>query len=162
MCSPIPRRAERPTLAALPSAPRPGGPPRAAFSLLEVMIAAFVLATGILSSLLVLQRGLQALDTARHLTAATQIMQSEMERLRLKSWTQLQALQDANDTVVPIDAAAPGLPISCSRAITDQKPGMKRIVLTATWQGYDGRPHTARMITNYAQDGLNDYYYTVR
>jgi hypothetical protein len=37
---------------------------------------------------------------------------------------------------------------------------MKEIVLTATWKGYDGRSHTARLITRYGRTGLNDYFYT--
>jgi hypothetical protein len=34
---------------------------------------------------------------------------------------------------------------------------MKQITLTAVWRGYDGREHTARLITRY---GKNDYFYT--
>lgn len=132
-----------------------------AFSLIEVMVAAFVLAFGIVSSIAVLQSGLQALDSARNLTGATQVMQSEMERLRLKSWAQLQQLQDANDTVVAVDGALPGGRFACMREITDRKPDMKQIALIARWHGYDGRLHTARMVTWYCRNGLNDYYYTV-
>ncbi|MBI2497610.1 MAG: hypothetical protein HYV75_06755 [Opitutae bacterium] len=47
------------------------------------------------------------------------------------------------------------------REITDVKTGMKQISLTAAWRGYDGRPHTARLITRYGRNGLNDYFYTV-
>jgi type II secretory pathway pseudopilin PulG len=133
----------------------------AAFTLVEVMVAVLVLAFGIISSIAVLQRGLQALDTARNLTDATQVMQGEMERLRLKSWAQLQQLQAANDTAVPIDSGRPDGRLSCTREITDRKPEMKEIALTASWRGYDGRLHTARMVTRYCHNGLNDYYYTV-
>ncbi len=125
------------------------------------MVAATVLALGIVSSITVLQRGLQALDTARNLTAATQVMQSEIERLRLKNWAQLQALQDSHDTAVTADAGSPNARFTCTREITDYKVDMKQIVLTTTWRGYDGRPHTARMITRYCRNGLNDYFYTV-
>jgi uncharacterized protein (TIGR02598 family) len=137
------------------------GRPAAAFSLLEVVLAAFVLAVGILTSIAVLQRGFQALDTARNLTTATQVMQSEMERLRLKNWAQLQELQDSRDTAVPLDRNLAGTTLSCTRTITDYKAGMKQIVLTSSWQGHDGRQHTVRMVTRYCRDGLNDYYYTV-
>ena len=44
--------------------------------------------------------------TARNLTAASQLMQSEMERVRLMSWAQLQALQDSGQTEVALVNAA--------------------------------------------------------
>jgi type II secretory pathway pseudopilin PulG len=139
---------------------RPNGP-SAGFSLLEVMMAAGVLALGIASSIIVLQRGLQALDTARNLTGATQVMQSEMERLRLLNWAQMEQLEQSHDTWVPIDNAAAGTGLTCTREISDYKAEMKQIVLTASWRGVDGRSHSARMITRYGKNGLNDYFYTV-
>lgn len=133
----------------------------AGFSLLEVMLAAGVLALGIASSIIVLQRGLQALDTARNLTSATQVMQSEMERLRLLNWAQMEQLEQSHDAAVPIDDGAAGAGLTCTREIRDYKADMKQIVLTASWRGIDGRPHWARMITRYGKSGLNDYFYTV-
>ena len=140
-------------------------PPRrrdAGFTLIEVMLAAVVLVLGITTSITTLQSGFQAIDTARHYTHASQVMQSELERLRLKSWAQLQALQDANDTTV----AAPEVTgfdsgaFSCTRRISDLKTDMKEITLVATWRGYDGRTHTTRLITRYGKTGLYDYFYT--
>ncbi len=131
---------------------------RRGFTIVEVMVAAAVLALGIASMITVSQRGLQALDNARNLTAASQLMQSEMERVRLMSWTQLQTLQDSGEAKVPLEGAAGRY--ACSREIRDIRSGMKEITLTATWKGYDGRPHTAKLITRYGRTGLNDYFYT--
>ena len=131
---------------------------RRAFTIVEVMVAAGVLALGIASVITVSQRGLQALDTARNLSGASQLMQSEMERLRLMSWAQLQTLQDSGQTTVTLEDTNGRY--ACSRAITDVKDNMKEITLVATWRGYDGRPHTARLITRYGRTGLNDYFYT--
>jgi Na+-transporting NADH:ubiquinone oxidoreductase subunit NqrC len=149
----------------------------------EVMVAATVLIFGIVTAITTMQRGFQALDTARNLTAAAQLMQSEMERMRLLSWAQLQALQQADNmqqtgnnqtqqsgniqsqqaggAAVALD---PGMTapahFSCTRTITDLKADMKEITLQATWSGYDARAHTARLITRYGKSGLNDYFYT--
>lgn len=125
------------------------------------MVASVVLVLGITSAIVALQRGFQALDTARHLTYASQVMQSELERLRLKSWAQLQALQDASDTTVAVTATA-GLSPSfrCSRTIRDTKTEMKEITLVSAWNGYDGRPHSVRYVTLYSKTGLYDYFYT--
>ena len=131
---------------------------RAGFTIVEVMVAAAVLALGIASVVTVSQRGLQALDTARNLAGASQLMQSEMERLRLMSWVQLQAVQDSGETTVPLEG--PAGRYVCTRQIQDVKANMKEIVLVATWKGYDGRGHTARLITRYGRTGLNDYFYT--
>ena len=131
---------------------------RRGFTIAEVMVSATVLAVGIVGVVTVSQSGLQALDTARNLAAASQLMQSEMERVRLMSWAQMQALQDSGQTAVTLEGA-PGR-YACSREIRDLKTGMKEITLIATWKGYDGRPHTARLITRYGRTGLNDYFYT--
>jgi Tfp pilus assembly protein PilV len=142
---------------------RPGPNARriAAFTLVEVMIAAIVLVLGITTSITTLQRGFQALDTARHTTYASQIMQSELERLRLKSWAQIQALQDsANDTVNIAGVTGMAGSFRCNRAIRDLKTDMKEITLVSSWNGYDGRPHTLRYITRYSKSGLYDYFYT--
>lgn len=124
-------------------------------------MAAIVLVLGITTAITTLQRGLQALDTARHTTFASQVMQSELERLRLKSWAQLQALQDSNETTVSVTGVT-GLSASfrCTRAIRDLKADMKEIILISVWNGYDGRPHVVRYITRYSKSGLYDYFYT--
>ena len=142
---------------ALASPRRPGA---GGFTLVEVMVASTVLIFGIVTAVTTSQRGLQALDTARNLTAATQIMQSEMERIRLLNWTQLEALQQSGDNAVGTAGAAGTARFTCTRAITDVKNDMKQITVTAHWRGYDGREHTVRLITRYGKSGLNDYFYT--
>jgi type II secretory pathway pseudopilin PulG len=131
-----------------------------AFTIIEVMVAATVLIFGIVAAIATLQRGFQALDTARNLTAASQLMQSEMERVRLLSWSQLQALQDSGGTTVATEPGANAARFNCTREISEVKTDMKQITLTAQWSGYDGRAHNARLITRYGKSGLNDYFYT--
>lgn len=140
-----------------PIHPRPSAL-RRAFTIVEVMVAAAILALGLAGVITTSQQGIQALDTARRLSAASQLMQSEMERLRLMSWAQLQALQDSGQTAVALERAADRY--SCQREIRDVKVNMKEITLVAQWKGFDGRPHTARLITRYGRTGLNDYFYT--
>lgn len=154
----------------------PGGDPKTAgrrraaraqgasqgFTLIEVMIAAVVLVLGIVTSITALQSGLQAMDNARNYTTAAQLMQNEMERLRLKSWAQLQTLAQSGDTTVPVPATtrSGGTAVTCTRQITDLKTDMKQIALVTSWRGYDGRTHTAKLVTRYGKTGLYDYFYT--
>jgi Tfp pilus assembly protein PilV len=132
------------------------------FALLEVVIAAAVLLFGIVSALTVLQSGLQAVDSARNYTKAAQLMQNEVERLRLNSWSQLEALQAAGDTHVDVDTRiqSHGTPFTCTRTIRDLKTDMKEITLESTWRNYDGRPQRAELVTRYSKAGLYDYLYT--
>lgn len=148
-----------------PGLPALNVPPPAArrgFTVLEVMVAASVMLFGITTAILTLQRGFQALDAARNLTYASQVMQTELERLRLRSWDQLQALQDAGAASVAVETVAGlgGDGFTCTRTIRDIRTDMKEITLAATWRGHDGRPQTARLVTRYGRNGLYDYFYT--
>lgn len=142
--------------------PRLRGTDQRGFTLIEVMIASIVLVLAITTSITTLQSGLQAVDTARGYTYASQVMQSELERLRLKSWTQMQTLQSSSDTTVEITPVhgTPAASFVCRRTIRDLKTDMKEITLESSWRGTDGRPHSARFITRYGKSGLYDYLYT--
>lgn len=146
----------------VPASTPPTGRPRRAFTLVEVMVASVVLVLGIVTAITAMQRGLQAQDSSRNLSLATQLMQTEMEQLRLKSWVQLTELQAAGETQVTLDSSAGSAAsrFTCTRRITDLKTDLKEITLTAEWRGYDGRAHTARLITRYGRNGLNDYINT--
>src|SRR3954468_20050192 len=124
-----------------------------AFTLLEVMIASIVMILAITTAITTLQHGFQSVDSARNLTYASQVMQSEMERLRLKSWSQIQALQDSGATTVATSAVSGTATASftCQRTIRDLKADMKEITLESSWRGYDGRSHVARFVTRYSK-----------
>lgn len=134
----------------------------AGFTLVEVMIAATVLALGITTAITTLQHGLRSIDTARHYTHASQVMQSEMERLRLKNWAQIQSLQDSKDSIVAAGGVggAAAESFACTRTIQDLRADMKEITLVSTWRGIDGRAHSVRYVTRYSKSGLYDYFYT--
>ena len=137
--------------------------PRArGFSLIEVMVASCVLMLGISGALVTLQRSISSIAQARQLDAASQLMQTELERLRLLNWSQLDALQQSRATAVPVPAGGDFARFTCEREIRDLRDGMKEITLIASWGGLDGRAHTARLVTRYSRSGLNDYFYTTR
>lgn len=131
-----------------------------AFTLVEVMIASLVLVFGIVTAITAMQRGIQAMDRSRQLALATQVLQSEMETLRLKNWEQLETVQSdgAAQSFQPDSAAGSrAAAMTWTRTITTLKADMKEITLTAEWRGSDGRPQSARLVTRYARHGLNDY-----
>lgn len=75
----------------LRSPARPGRRQRRAsgFTILEVALASFVMLFGIVSALTALQAGFRMIDSARYTTLAGQILESQMEKLRLLTWDQL-------------------------------------------------------------------------
>ncbi len=149
----------RPVSEHTPPASRHRG--RAAYTLVEVMVASVVVLLGIVTAITAIQRGFQSLDFARNLATASQLMQSEMEEIRLKNWSQLQTLQAAGDTTLQVDpAGAAGGRYTRTRSVRLLKEDMLEITLTTTWRGYDGRRQTARLITRYGKNGLNDYIST--
>lgn len=133
-----------------------------AFSLVEIMVASCVLMLGISGALVTLQRSISSIAQARQLDAASQLMQTELERLRLLNWAQLDALQRSRATAVPVPDGGDYARFTCEREIRDLREGMKEITLVASWGGLDGRAHTARLVTRYSRSGLNDYFYTTR
>lgn len=156
---------------------RPGRDRRRAFTIVEVMVAASVMVLTLTSSLLVVQQGMRALDTARYTTLAGQILQSQMEKLRLLTWTQLTNATSgpvAFSTFTPDLTAtatsqiqrftADGVAGKCSQSIVDApspfNATMKVITLTAEWKGIDGTPHKLSYITHYGKSGISDFFYT--
>lgn len=152
-------------------APTSRRPPRG-FTILEVMISAIILVLGIATALTTLTYGMRAIDTARNLTLAAQIMQSEMENIRLLNWSQLTALAPSESIDVSsvissgsastLDATLNAIigKFSCTRTITTPKTDMREITLIVSWNGQDGRSHANSYVTRYCKDGLYDFYYT--
>jgi Tfp pilus assembly protein PilV len=143
------------------------------FTIVEVAMAAFVLALGITTSITTMQYGMRMVDTARNMTLAGQIMQSEMEILRLQNWAQIVALS-ASTVVDPSTTITSGMGTSldatlttiasrftCTRTVADisGKADMKKITLRVAWNGVDGRAHSLVFETRYAKNGLSDYFY---
>jgi Tfp pilus assembly protein PilV len=144
------------------SARRRRWPAARAFTVLEVMLAATILVLAIAGALTTLQRGFIAIDNARNYTYASQILQSELERLRLYNWSQLSDLQASGNTsfVGAAVASTASATFTCTRTIADVKTDMKEITVQASWTGHDGRHHTAQLITHYGRRGMYDYIYT--
>ena len=133
---------------------------RSAFTLVEVMAASCVLMLGLGGVVMSVKTSLTTISHARHLGAASQIMQSEIERLRLCNWSQLQAVQDSGDRTVTTTDLPAGTGMTCSRTIRDVRDGLKEIIVEAAWGGLGGRGYSARLVTRYARNGINDYFYT--
>ena len=138
-------------------------------------MATFVMAFGISTSIIALQTGFKSLDVARDSTLASQIMQSEIERLRLWPWNNTSTGTvdsicelPASETVSLATMFASNAELAAKFAVTrtvtadgTRPDDVRYITLTVTWKSYDGRTHTRSFTTMYAKNGLYDYYYTL-
>lgn len=113
-----------------------------------------------MSALAALTIGFRMLEEARTSTLASQILQSEMENLRLKNWTQLNALPATEPFTIEVDTALAGFPkFSCTRSLYTVQADIRQAVLTAAWVSKDGRARSRRYVTYIAKEGINDYFY---
>ena len=148
---------------------------RGGFTIMEVAMAAFVLGLGISSSILAMQSGFKALDVARDTTIASQILQSEMERLRLMAWNntattavdsicELPASETVNLSSMFSSAAEFTTRFTVTRTVeadSTRPNDVRYITISVVWRSYDGRSHTRSFRSMYAKNGLYDYYYTI-
>ncbi len=135
-----------------------------AFTIVEIAMAVLVLALAITTAITVLQRSFQQLDTARNLEIAGNIMQCEVEKERLFSWSKL---NDGTYTPV-IDSSfarnpAIGGRFTLSRNLTtlaSHSGQTVQVTLSVQWRGYDGRSLTRSYTTYFTQAGLYAYFYS--
>jgi type II secretory pathway pseudopilin PulG len=146
------------------SSQRSGYKSSSGFTILEVAFAGAVLALAITTSLTAMQRAFGALDTARKITLAGQIMQSQLERMRLENWATIASYTGTTDITGTIESnfassAAITRTFTLSRTVSEVHTGMKQIVLTTTWTTHDGRALSRSYTTYYGKHGLYDYFY---
>lgn len=128
-------------------------------------MAAIVMAFAITSSITTMQRGFLSLDTARNITIAGQIMQSEFEKMRLLPWATVDTYDATGaEIAVAVDTsfssnAFIGSRFAMTRRVDVIRAGMKQVTLTVTWRSYDGRNITRSYASYYGQNGLYDYFY---
>lgn len=137
------------------------------FTILEVAMATFVMAFGIASTIIAMQAGYKMIDVARGTTLASQVAQSEMERIRMLSWADIDALPPKEKvdltTVFTADPklAAQFTMVRVAEGVAGKEDTQREITLYVTWQSYDGRNHQRTFRTRYSKNGLYDYYYTL-
>ena len=140
------------------------------------MMATFVLALGIATSVIAIQSGFKQIDVARGTTLASQIIQSEMERLRMMPWSKTSPASVVDSiSELPSSETFDGATYFSSNtelagkynitrtvvADIDRPTEVMHITVRVRWQSYDLRWHQRSFTASYAKNGLYDYYYTV-
>ncbi|HKK18941.1 MAG TPA: type II secretion system protein [Opitutales bacterium] len=129
-----------------------------AFTLVELLVAMVIFASVIAGGLACLRMGLNQIDNARSETRASQVMQSEIERLRSLAWDNFTAL-DGSDQEVSLSSefndSAYGS-FKMKRSITGSGTSRK-ITLIIEWEDLRGASHSKSYATQYTRGGLYDY-----
>lgn len=120
-----------------------------------------VLALVITTTITTLQRAFSNLDTARNVSTASAILQSEIEKERLFTWAKVsdpnyQPTLDAGHLRNPTIASRFSIARSVSQ-VAGRSGQMVQVTLTARWRSYDGRSLSRSTSTYFAQGGINDY-----
>jgi Tfp pilus assembly protein PilV len=145
-------------------------PREAGMTIAEVIIASCVMAFAITTSITVMQSGFASLDTARGNTLASQILQSEIERIRLMSWAKVtdpdkmmgEHKVDLKEVFATSSEVASKFTLTRTVKNDSSRPGEGvDIYLQVRWQSYDGRSHSRSFQTKYVKNGLYDYYYSL-
>jgi type II secretory pathway pseudopilin PulG len=136
----------------------------AAFTLVEVMMAAAILILAIVGMIQVIVSGAEMLDVARKQTIAMQIIHGQLDNVRLSNWTEITALTSGQ--TVDVDGGdqlgfvfGTNLPtitkgFRCTRAITTVRTDFKQVTFTVTWTGNTGRSYTRSGSTYVGKNGL--------
>lgn len=133
-------------------------------------MATAVMSLGISTSIIAIQQGFKFLDVARNTTLASQILQSEIERIRMMSWSNVtnsstmmgEHKVDLTTMFTTDPALAARFTLVRDVTVDASRPAsVVNIGLTVYWNTYDGRQQQRSFQTKYIKNGLYDYYYTL-
>ena len=124
-------------------------------------MAAGVLGLALATSITTLQRSFLSLDSARNIETACRIMQCELEKERLFTWTHVSDLAyvPAIDSALLADPAVAGR-FSLSRSVltlADHSGRLLQITVTVSWRNYDGRTLQRSLSTYFGNNGLTSF-----
>jgi hypothetical protein len=144
------------------------------FTIMEVALAATVLALTLVGMIQVVDSGSEMLDLSRKQTIAAQILQDEIDQLRLMSWTAITSLPTAptsissDSTFTTFSTQIGGqFPFTGTRTITYLEPTpqpnvnpvlLMQVTYTVTWTGVTGHTYSRTSTTYVGKNGLNVAY----
>jgi uncharacterized protein (TIGR02598 family) len=137
--------------------------PQGGFTILEVGVAAAVLAFTLVGMIGTIESGAKMMDVSRNQTIAAQILRSEIDGLRTQSWNTVSGYSYSSTSVTSsIDAAfnAGTQGFSAVRKV-NQVGGnstLLQITFTVSWKGITGLNYSRSSTTYVGQNGLSLAY----
>ena len=140
-----------------------------AFTLVEVMVSLVVLVVVFAGFYLCLSEGFATARVARESLRASEVLQQQMETIRLYTWTQINSNGFIPATfTVPLDASSTSstnrpvytgnITIANAPMTESYSNDHKLVTVTLTW-GSGGTQRQRQMSTLVSQFGLHNYYY---
>ena len=118
-------------------------------------MAAVIMLVGVVGMIDAIKIGSEMLDLSRKQTIAIQIIHSEIDRVRLNSWTEVQQLP----ATLSYDLSKIGFQginqgFACTRVVSEVRTDLKKITYTVTWKGNTGRSYSRSSSTYVGKNGL--------
>lgn len=127
------------------------------FTLLELAIATAILTFVLGSTIAVTGRGFRYIADMRLAAKSSQILQQEMENLRLMSWSQLQSLPSTFTDPSDTNSTFSGTIAKQTYTSYNSAPTIEEVTLTVTWQNLTGGTVSNSLTSLFSQNGLNSY-----
>ena len=129
---------------------------RAAFSLSELMIGLAIIGIMIAGAFSAFGQGMNLFAAARDNTMAAQILQQEVERLRVLSWEELESLPEFTRYAADPELQQPYVDrFHCERILRLRKINQFELVVRVEWSGTTGQTLERTTTTLITRDGLN-------
>lgn len=134
-------------------------------TLIEILMGLMIMTLVAFASIKTLDAGFRMTQTSRDNTVVSQILQSEMERLRLMNWpTLMEQMPDEGQLSEAIDLAALVSPkyvnrYQLQREMILENPDLMRVRLQVRWTGVNRQETQREYFSFIARNGLSDYYY---
>ena len=106
-----------------------------------------------------IRKGFDFVENARNYTVASQILQSEVESLRILTWPEIEEL--GRESVVPLDQRFDeeiAKKFTLTRKMTITGVQKKEVEVTLTWKNSAGGDEAVTFSTFITEGGINDYY----
>lgn len=141
----------------------------AAFTLIEVMIAAGVMAVALVGMIQVVVSGSEMLDVARKQTIAMQIIHGQIDNIRLSDWSTVNGYPASRTVTVSGSDQSTNISygfvfgsnlttvatdFTCTRTISTVRTDLKQVTFTVTWTGNTGRTYRRTGSTYFGNNGL--------
>lgn len=144
--------------------PNPSDPAHSnGFTLVEVVVSLTLMAIVFTAAFGSYFLGLRLLEDARHRLRASQIIQSEVERLRTLNWSALQAL-DTSAAFTPSGEYVAQFAnlYTTARSIEFFSSGdQAEIIIEVDWTNSKGIQSSESFATVFTKGGLSDYLYSI-
>ena len=129
----------------------------AGFTLLEVAVASMILIFALASTIAMAGRGFRYIEDMRRAAKGSQILQREMENLRLMSWAQLQSLPATFTDPSNTTGIYSGTINTQSYLTYGSTTSVMEVTLTVSWQNQTASTVSNSLTSLFSNGGLNQY-----